>query len=68
MIPKLLKSKPRKPPTLRLPGFAYDNGIVTGAHAYVDVGGQLEPDEARKIAAWLLKYADWAEYQEGEKT
>ena len=42
--------------------------ICTALQSWIAVDGRvLSPKDARKLAAWLLKAADWLEEKEGEK-
>lgn len=55
------KRKPRKPRTLH---FGRDRIVKVYEDGVVDLGWSSEPtsaSQARRIAAWLLKYAEWRE-------
>ncbi len=70
MTRKPKKAKPRKPSELKIgpeltvfaegvPGECA--AIITSAPASPFKEGTLYPNEVRRLAAWLLKFAEWAE-------
>lgn len=59
--------KPRKPPRIEWehPGVCDEATIICRhmerfGRAYVE-GFEITPKEARRLAAWLTRFADWAE-------
>lgn len=66
-------SKPRKPAPFHMRGYSYDSfepdELYGRRYINVDLPAPLEPDDApsmRRLAAWLLRAADWLEAGKGE--
>lgn len=63
--------KARKPGSLKTPflikGLYHTLATIKDNGAEVKVGG-LDSDHCRKLAAWLLKAADWLEARERDDT
>lgn len=55
--------KPRKPRALVSRGFAA--ALYSDGRPDVRVGTNISTAEARRLAAWLLRWADWYEGKEG---
>ena len=55
------KSKPRKPGKRIVADFTKWSAVTINFRPYYN------PKELRKLAAWLVRAADWIEGQEGKK-
>lgn len=51
-----MKKAPRKPKPLKCSGLVSRGGTLRA--------GGMRPNQARRLAAWLTRYAEWREYQD----